>query len=218
MCSEDCDDSIDNDADGLVDCDDDECWGLRCHPEGVKVWVESGDWTIDTLTTFIDWDCHYSSSGTFNFARRTGLAENVVGKVAVLADGDTWATGTPTTCTWTVDEAEVKRTFDQTRITATHHTYHYARPGTREGFDVASGCRLADSSFLPEVHMRPSMPRGRARDLGRSWYLPQGPFIGSASGTTTYDSSCAFGTDTFTSSTRHVDGGLRETAPALLRP
>lgn len=41
-CTEACTDEVDNDLDGLVDCEDDDCWGLGCHPEGVRVQVLSG--------------------------------------------------------------------------------------------------------------------------------------------------------------------------------
>ncbi len=38
-----CDDGLDNEGDGLTDCEDDDCWGPHCHPLGVKVQATGGN-------------------------------------------------------------------------------------------------------------------------------------------------------------------------------
>jgi len=39
---QDCSDGLDDDHDGLVDCDDDDCWTLDCHQAGVRSRVHGG--------------------------------------------------------------------------------------------------------------------------------------------------------------------------------
>jgi len=41
-CAETCDDGLDDDGDGLVDCEDEDCWGADCHPLGVRATVQEG--------------------------------------------------------------------------------------------------------------------------------------------------------------------------------
>ncbi|MFH1465390.1 MAG: putative metal-binding motif-containing protein [Pseudomonadota bacterium] len=37
-----CSDGLDDDGDGLTDCEDDDCWGPICHPAGVRSRVQGG--------------------------------------------------------------------------------------------------------------------------------------------------------------------------------
>jgi hypothetical protein len=51
-CTEsDCDDGADNDDDGLADCDDDDCWSVDCHDVAFS-WVTGGTLSVDQYTSF----------------------------------------------------------------------------------------------------------------------------------------------------------------------
>jgi len=52
----DCSDGLDSDHDGLVDCQDDDCWSVDCHPAGLRSRVHGG--TMQQRST--GWYWHYT--------------------------------------------------------------------------------------------------------------------------------------------------------------
>jgi len=69
-CFEDCEDGVDNDGDGLADCEDDECAGPNCHPGGVYVTVQGGLMYENIVETRID-SGYYAMGGTWITPRYT---------------------------------------------------------------------------------------------------------------------------------------------------
>ncbi|MEN0067142.1 MAG: hypothetical protein AAGA48_33735 [Myxococcota bacterium] len=72
-----CDDEIDNDGDGLIDCDDESCGGVLCRNQGDtgKVDVEPIEIVIDNSTccefVFNEQNCANLTAGTIEFVNNT---------------------------------------------------------------------------------------------------------------------------------------------------
>ena len=155
-----CDDGLDDDGDGLVDCLDDDCWGPACHPAGVRAQVLGG-----TLRMGFEAYDHGLAEASFSSVARNSTRQarlySVVGTLQVLPDGAaSWTSSAArSTCTWSLSYAAV---WDDSQSNSwlrgvgsdTHSGGSSAFSGavdTRDGMQVASGCRLgaSDTWFLP---------------------------------------------------------------------
>jgi len=182
LCMEDCDDGVDNDVDGLTDCLDDDCWGLGCHPHGVVAWVETGEWSVSRAEERWEWD----SGGYTADIDRDATAMNVVGKVRVLDPGARWSTSAGTTCSWSVDSAVMSTRDHIVESAPVDLRSYHSNPATRTGFYIESGCMLDSSAFLPTVKLG-GRATASAVGLGRQWYAP-----GSPGTTASWDATFAF--------------------------
>lgn len=181
-----CDDGLDDDDDGLTDCDDDDCWTVPCHPGGVVSRVHGGRFTQRSSA----WRYHASQwGGGASFWAHdlwdsgfSGTARSVLGTVQVLPPGAaSWdVTSARTTCVFSVSSVflSASRSYD---ASSAHHAEH---PALRGGVTVEPGCRVAGSWFLPPV-VFPYLGVGYASpDLGAfgnfrsglAWY--QGVVVG----------------------------------------
>lgn len=219
-----CDDGRDNDADGLTDCEDDECWGASCHPAGVRSRVTDGQ--LNALYMQYTHRSTWSEPGGcgHTVVRRTRNRlelGSLHGTVQVLPEGvGSWSAGaSPSTCTWQLDSAQAS--FLLQRMSNSHWWYRTvtAYPVTRGALTVAPGCRLDDSPwFLPEgLWIRGSGARAGYSFsgpfsshtlLGPSWYAWQTPsLVGSTVHSNAWSSwSCERGATT--TSIHTYEGGV----------
>ncbi|MFT5681839.1 MAG: hypothetical protein ACI8RZ_002757 [Myxococcota bacterium] len=139
LCDEDCSDGGDNDNDGLTDCDDDDC-----------IWVDGclhpagvkAQVQSGILDLYFQQD--ESSLGHVN-NRYTATAWSVSGTVRLLPIGvSSWSTATASTaCTWQVATMQHSgRNLFGTYTWATNN---------RSGFAISSACPLQTSGFLPTL-------------------------------------------------------------------
>ena len=157
LCVElDCSDGLDSDTDGLVDCDDDDCWGAACHPGGARARVLGGSFQRTRAQTRSSFDHLTTHGARCGFGRdwnseSSMVANGAFGTVQVLPDGvSSWsATTARTTCTWSAASTVVTRDYwSRTREDSSGRGF--LRWGLSRGaVNLASGCRLASSSFLP---------------------------------------------------------------------
>lgn len=135
----DCTNGTDDDADGLVDCLDEDCWGNGCQV------------TIATLQTFgpvevkavSSWRTVYgdpSCAGSSSAFEGTITLPNPAGTVQhIPASGGTW-----TTCDWSASASEI------TMYSSSFASYAVPLPVSRTGFAIDPSCAIQDSSFLPQ--------------------------------------------------------------------
>ena len=162
-----CDDGVDRDCDGLVDCEDGECaWVGTCdHPGGV--YAEITDGFIDQQAWYHRHSNHPDTYWDFHSS-----ITSVTGTVQVLKEGDLWSTATSwLTCEWGVDRIELVTGLYREGGAVWNGQYNAAP--VREGFWLEEGCRLsASSSFLPEL-LQGYHDGANAAYRGGSWNNPE---------------------------------------------
>ncbi len=129
-----CNDGLDSDGDGRTDCEDDDCWGNGCA-------AVRSNLTSATSATAGVWRSFASQTGscggiTTSLSYRFGL-QGAAGSVRYMpASTPVW-----TTCTWSVSETAWGNS-----------SYGLIGPTqvNRNGFAVSPGCPLTSSAFLPQ--------------------------------------------------------------------
>jgi len=189
-----CSDGVDNDNDGLVDCEDAECVA-HCP---VEVAIEGAGMQVSWRS-----GASYQSAS----ARVSASAFDVRG-VAIGAGG--------VTCTWAVDTASAKKS----RGWADLHSWDEAHDH-REGLVVAEGCEWwqdrLEQALLGAVRGAPKMG---AADLDPLWYLGETAWRTSARWTTAgfAHSTGSLTAERFEIQHTGVEGFVAEPAPASLTP
>lgn len=173
----DCTDGLDGDEDGLVDCDDDDCWGDVCRAGQVR--LTEGRMHLRWVRVDID----VSSDGTSDsyFCVGSHVNQEVIQFYADLQGGAGTLRATTVggwaSCHWSFDSGEVA--FSHRRAWGNNGgtwdgTYCYESPGfdwasshvtpaERAGFSIEPGCGVYTSGFLPadlrvEDWSRPNAP------------------------------------------------------------
>ena len=161
-----CDDGIDNDLDGLVDCEDDDCVG---DPVCVETECTDGlDDDSDGLIDCVDEDCFVDVACVDTVRIMVAGADRMVRQIR--ADGS--MQGAPLTCvpgSVAFDAAIIERAY------GTMHVIHDVGSSTacdwtvldsmwgvqfgnpRRSFEVSSGCTLTSpSAYMPDLVPSPS--------------------------------------------------------------
>jgi hypothetical protein len=164
-----CDDGLDGDGDGLTDCEDDDCMAW-CIPREARVTVLGGRGTLQTRS----W--RESGSDTHGRFSRSGNDRefslgSITGIVQVLPMGHSswYGTTARTTCTWTADEVS----FAQGAAFNSLGSSRWFSSATRGATDIASGCRVVPIQFLPALLAHKSSPYG-----DRAFFSTSFPFSG----------------------------------------
>ncbi len=125
-----CEDGGDDDLDGLVDCEDGDCWDSPLCPLTTRAWPTDGQITVThAATDTSSWIASRRVSGR----AISGQVQRILGQQLV------------STCTWTVDELQA--TFSSW---ATSAGSAWARtPATRRGAAFDRDCELDTWGFLP---------------------------------------------------------------------
>jgi hypothetical protein len=154
-----CADGLDDDGDGDVDCADDDCWGLACHPQGIRSEITGGslDLTIKlkTVRTSTSGKYYTTSVGGNSVAHDCGPGDTsedselgssgqllaVTGRVRVKVPGD--GGSVDETCEFGFERGVLDGRDGALGV-------------TRSGFwiDDPARCRLARSSWLPTLLTR----------------------------------------------------------------
>ena len=162
-----CDDGLDSDDDGLVDCADDDCWGGPCHPAGVRSRVTGGG-AFERSFLIVE-----SERGFARDAAAWFEATGIQGQVQVLPAGVTsWgATAARTTCSWSLDSVTARFISMQFSDPGSSHcsSGYRVSPAMRSGLTVTPGCRLYSSWFLPEKLI---VPQSGADVWADYWFAP----------------------------------------------
>jgi len=194
-----CANGIDDDCNGLVDCEDATCVAAaHCSEQGACTdgqdndldgWVDCDDedcWGAEChldgvqvrrlggeLVYREQWfhsETHHFGSVKWTTHRVSGTALDVSGSVRVIPAGARWSTAT----SWTTCQFNVARAvFLGSEVKSWGPVSRTPIEVSRSGFYVETGCRLADDSFLPRVLRA---PRG-ASPPNLSWTPPAGPGV-----------------------------------------
>jgi hypothetical protein len=199
-CTETCDDGHDNDGDSLIDCLDDDCWGLSCdHPHGVKAWVTSGEVPKQIL---ID--------GTFEYRKCNGnygkgdcrggvlYGENIQGQVQVQSPSAEGWSGATTTCEWSVGAVVFGSGSCFGTVNGSAYIDLQTSPPVRQNTYVEPGCRLYDVGFLPTTLTL--VPAGAAINSSVIWYGGNKEMNFSMDRDHVYNEPCSNGGSTFSKS------------------
>ncbi len=157
-CTEDCDSGADEDMDGLVDCADEDCWyDPACGgEETLHVRLASGS----GRATFYSYILSSGDQMEVHFT-------DVRGTVSSFRD----SVGAWYACTWTVPELTVGWAGSYGRDNT-----HALGPGDRPGVTVTGSCAVTADEFLPHTIMgstyRPDLP----------WEAYVYPYFGASSG------------------------------------
>lgn len=98
-CTEDCSDGVDNDLDGHTDCQDSSCWGIAPCAQGIQVRLESGQGVLQSehWTPLASGEMHW----TFEI-----LLEDVSGLGTLQMDSST------VSCAWSARGVDLKSSYD----------------------------------------------------------------------------------------------------------
>ncbi len=144
-----CDDSLDEDLDGDTDCADEDCMGLGVCRVQTRVRVASGQ---GSATYHRMWDYGGDCSATnILLSTARGTFSSVRG--TVLATHGTGTTATSSTCTWAAQKLSwnQQRAFSETgQCHAGNSVSSYTWPGLQvSGLQLDSACGLTGSQWLP---------------------------------------------------------------------
>ncbi len=154
-----CDDDIDNDNDGHTDCEDDDCWGHGC-TVSIATLASNGPLTLRTRNVYGSFIGQCSDS--FQSILSMASASGTVRHMP--ASTPLWST-----CSWHADKTSWSTSW---RVAGNRVT--------RTGFYVEPGCALTSSTFLPQALdmgalISPWHLATRPSGLGSPWanfYLP----------------------------------------------
>lgn len=156
-------DNTDNDTDGLIDGDDDDCWGSVDCPT-VSSRLASGNLQVRRAVTFSS--SYINATGRifswrYSSQRRWFTATSVEGTAWVEASGDTHS------CAFTIGRASATLRIDRSELA-------YGGAVTRSSVATTGACGLADTQWLPTQIQSASVPWwAMASDDGDvlDWYL-----------------------------------------------
>lgn len=127
-----CDDGVDNDGDGLLDCDDPDCWAQGC--VGRRAFLTEVDDASHRVSELFEQGC--GASYTHQIVEEVELLQ-VRGELHVH-DG----VGDGAVCAWAADRVVA---------TSTDGPYGPQTQIVRHGFTVEAGCGWSDDGFLPDT-------------------------------------------------------------------
>jgi len=169
LCIESCTNGEDDDGDALVDCEDDDCWGTEWCAEDFSLPVGT---LISSVVMGGDVSLELWWSGHFGYGvwQSRSVGSEVAGR-------SIWGTArvllpsasTSTTCSWSVDAVTWHRHDRWFSYDGSQSTYL-----RRQGLSVDEGCPLRSSAFLPGWL---AVDDGRGVADGVIWY--QGAVISS---------------------------------------
>ena len=177
----DCLDGEDNDFDGYFDCADADCWGNGCAVSRSKI-TSAG--RVSWREAYLDFT---PTNGCAAYHLDTAQMEvaNPVRQVEFLSEngGDNWVT-----CNWSADRSAVI----DISSSGTFDPFSEPRLLLREGFVVDPGCPLQDSiTFLPLIVTLDEETGQRAMRTGAAGLGP--PWFGMTGAPTPYDSTAIGG-------------------------
>ena len=143
VCSEsDCDDGVDNEGDGLVDCRDDECWGeAACVPAVQRARVSSGSGRVAYYQRTWRED---SASGAASWGERGWRATfSGVGGSATVNTSQ----GGSSVCTFSVGRVSVVDAALYQYAPA--YSWSRNRGPTRSSVAMSGGCPVSSTAWLP---------------------------------------------------------------------
>ena len=177
-CVEDCDNGTDDDGDGVADCLDDDCWGLGACDFQARSAITDGDVMMNRQVWQSYYGC-YGGSSSYGSTQQH-VYGTVSGEVELIPTSRSWSTvasGDVIHC-----DFAYHANWDHTTFSSSGPIYH-SSTGSRSAFVLDSGCPVTTSGFLPP-RLQPvdgSPPRWYAT-TSSSPYSPSGPlwFHGSA--------------------------------------
>ena len=157
LCEEaDCDDGLDNDADGLTDCDDDDCWGTICHPAGVRARVLGGG-GLTRQWHKTSYRRPWGTAWRWDYTfTSSALATSVQGVVQVLPHG---------AASWAATSAHSSCAWSVAGVDIARVGQGYYRPGSEGSYSAVAS--VARSGFQVEPGCR----------VSGSWFLPGELFV-----------------------------------------
>ncbi len=153
-CVEDCESVGDEDDDGLADCEDDDCMGVRaCIIEGATFQVVSGLHVEEWWRVRSKEVQGTSGNQLERWSERFATEEHHVYSV----QGELRLPALSHTCTWSIDRVswiDFRSIDNSPRYIES--TFIYGSALSRSGFVMSSGCPLQTSGFLERMYLNPN--------------------------------------------------------------
>jgi len=142
----DCGDGLDDDGDGMEDCVDEDCWGLDICPI-VRSWVVSGE-----MQHKIGLKENRRYGGVVSSMQEELLWTTTVELTEVSGAAEVWVSSTWVPCNWGFDAGAFERRVWSTNLIFGGRSYLYTGTSStfnRSGFELSKGCPISTSYFLP---------------------------------------------------------------------